>query len=583
MKALRSILRAFGSLWFAAVLLVLVLVGMACATVFEAARGAEQALEIFYRSWWFETMLALLAVNLTASVLLRYPFSKRLIGFVVTHAAILVILGGALLTKYLGTDGQVGFAEGETAEFMSLLDQATLTITNWRDDTEASIDLPSNLVRGFQAVDHPNAPILKLGDIRIGIERYLPDSESSRQVIEGTDRRLPAAIAVSLSPSGEDDATWVFANHPTQVSDMGVLFRPIGDQAQLARLLSEESPSEPDSVGVVKVTYADATFDIPVEECEDEVAALGDTGYSIRVLRYLPHAIVGANNRLENVSERPVNPAIEVEIAGTELSEKRICFARFPGFSHGEKAIEDLEVTFVANADSTPTVPLEVLRGPGGELYGRFSQAGAPVAIRPLTIGTPVETPWPNWKFAVLRHIEHAEVERSLESIEPARKERTPALLVRIEGADDSEEVWVRRHRPQQVTIDGTEYELTYLPKQASLEFALTLNRFRIGTYPGTNRPRSFESHVAFVNPASGREQSRVISMNNPTEYGGYTFYQSSYDQRSGRTFSFLSVSRDPGRPIVFAGYIAVMIGMLIVLATRIAERRRMVVREAAA
>ena len=59
MYELLLILRFVGSLWFAAVLLVLLLVGMACATVFESTHGAEQALSAFYRSWWFGGALAL--------------------------------------------------------------------------------------------------------------------------------------------------------------------------------------------------------------------------------------------------------------------------------------------------------------------------------------------------------------------------------------------------------------------------------------------------------------------------------------------------------------------------------------------
>ena len=38
---------------------------------------------------------------------------------------------------------------------------------------------------------------------------------------------------------------------------------------------------------------------------------------------------------------------------------------------------------------------------------------------------------------------------------------------------------------------------------------------------------------------------------------------------------SFLSVSRDPGQIVVFAGYIGLMIGMVMVLITRTADRRR--------
>ena len=103
-----SILRLMSSLWFAAVLLVALLAAMACATVYESMHGTERALWTFYKSWWFELLLALLAVNVAAALVVRYPFSRRQIGFFLTHSGILATLGGALVTKYAGIDGRVG-------------------------------------------------------------------------------------------------------------------------------------------------------------------------------------------------------------------------------------------------------------------------------------------------------------------------------------------------------------------------------------------------------------------------------------------------------------------------------------------
>ena len=67
----------------------------------------------------------------------------------------------------------------------------------------------------------------------------------------------------------------------------------------------------------------------------------------------------------------------------------------------------------------------------------------------------------------------------------------------------------------------------------------------------------------------------RFVGMNSPVKYGGYSLYQSSYHQEPGRTISYLSVARDPGLPIVFAGYIGVMVGMVVVLGTRMMEAKR--------
>jgi cytochrome c biogenesis protein ResB len=141
-------------------------------------------------------------------------------------------------------------------------------------------------------------------------------------------------------------------------------------------------------------------------------------------------------------------------------------------------------------------------------------------------------------------------------------------------GSSDTK--WIQKFSPWSATFGDTRYELVYGDKTVPLGFTLKLDRFEEGYYPGTSRPRSFESHVTITDPVTGRRQSRVISMNNPTDYGGYSMFQSSRKPVGQRMMSVLSVARDPGQMIVFTGYIGAMAGMLIVLGTRIADRRRM-------
>jgi len=579
MNAIRPILRAAGSLWFAGLLLLLLLVAMACATVFESLHGSERALAKFYGAWWFKTLMVLLCVNVAAAVLLRYPFSKRQVGFVVTHTAILVTLGGALLTQQLGVDGQVVVAEGQTVKFFDI-PQDRLTIVDRRSGTTAAIDLDASAFRGFQPVDHPAAPVLELGQTRIGVERYLPDTVWSRRVIEDDDPALKSAVEVSLSPSGRENLTWVFVGQAAA----SVAYRVFSDRADLERALSDEpASSRPASAGLVKVTYGDETYEIPLEDCTDRAAALGETGHSVRVLQYVPHAVVGRDRRLANAPDQRDNPAIEVEIVGPSATVRRIAFADFPGFSHASDELAEVQVTFVAPDDPAPIAPLEILEGAADELYVRFQLENRPVQVTKLSIGTPVETPWPGWKFAVLRRFAHARVEESLEPREPVEADRLPGLLLKVSTPAETAETWVQKYEPRTMLVGGTPYELIYADKRVPLGFALRLNRLHVGRYPGETMPRSYESEITTVDSLSGRERSHVVSMNHPVEHGGYTFYQTRVSEQDGRGVSVLGVSRDPGQAIVFTGYVLLMLGMATVLATRIAEQRRAARRQPAA
>jgi cytochrome c-type biogenesis protein CcsB len=84
-----------------------------------------------------------------------------------------------------------------------------------------------------------------------------------------------------------------------------------------------------------------------------------------------------------------------------------------------------------------------------------------------------------------------------------------------------------------------------------------------------------FRSRVTVSDPKSGAVFPAVIEMNHGLSYSGYRLYQSGYHETPGRDQTVLLVSRDPGEPIVFAGYVLLVAGMVTVLVTRIARHRR--------
>ncbi len=107
----------------------------------------------------------------------------------------------------------------------------------------------------------------------------------------------------------------------------------------------------------------------------------------------------------------------------------------------------------------------------------------------------------------------------------------------------------------------------------ATLPFAVHLDAFEIEYYQGTRMPAQYRSRLTVKD--GGRSASAVVEMNRELDYGGWRFFQSSYREAPGRNQTVLSVSRDPGERIVFLGYYGLVAGMLVVLATRISDRRR--------
>lgn len=108
------------------------------------------------------------------------------------------------------------------------------------------------------------------------------------------------------------------------------------------------------------------------------------------------------------------------------------------------------------------------------------------------------------------------------------------------------------------------------------LPFTLRLDSFRITYYPGTDAPEDYVSHIRVSDGVSGQNPfSASVSMNRIFTYGGYRFYQSSYDP-DGRG-SWLSVNHDPwGIGVTYAGYALLALSMLWVLLGHSGEFRRL-------
>lgn len=72
---------------------------------------------------------------------------------------------------------------------------------------------------------------------------------------------------------------------------------------------------------------------------------------------------------------------------------------------------------------------------------------------------------------------------------------------------------------------------------------------------------KNYQSKVVVTE--NGREAiRRTIEVNSPLKYGGYTFYQTGYDQNFLQ-YSVLSVVYDPGVPIIYTGLAFLALGFI--------------------
>jgi len=88
---------------------------LAVGTIFESLRGAEAARAVYYAPWFF-ALEGLFGLNLLAALITRWPRNRFRIGFALTHASMLLILVGALMTVLFKVEGRMPIWEGQSTD-----------------------------------------------------------------------------------------------------------------------------------------------------------------------------------------------------------------------------------------------------------------------------------------------------------------------------------------------------------------------------------------------------------------------------------------------------------------------------------
>ena len=178
-----------------------------------------------------------------------------------------------------------------------------------------------------------------------------------------------------------------------------------------------------------------------------------------------------------------------------------------------------------------------------------------------LKPGQVFTTGWMDFQFRLLEFIPKA---RRIFEFSP-QKRPSENTLSAIQVSWKGEKVWVAQGAYVQFYEKDKMYALGYLNRSHPLEFPIKLLDFRVQTYQGSDKAKSYESEVEVLG------KKHIIFMNEPLKKGGYTFYQSSFeeDEEGQPVISILSVNRDPGRFVKYAGAALVILGMALLFYRR--------------
>ncbi len=333
-----------------------------------------------------------------------------------------------------------------------------------------------------------------------------------------------------------------------------------------------------------------------------------DMPYDLTVDQYLPHAepiydFVPRAGTAAPLSPdgRPMMtaPAVKVRLTGgpMKITQEYWLWTGDPGFAAFSAGPAWLELKA---ADAQPSPEGAGHKGPrltldiekdGGLSYTADSSTHELVKGRFAAKDVAGKRLDPKWRGGVsielLAYIPDAAVNTSFKPSRVLYGEMAPPAAIEVvagAGADQAK-AWLGLGSRAMLHTSGHDVEISYLKRRVILPFGVRLDRFKVDTYEGGQKPSAYSSRVTVTGgagqppaPASGGpgpgDFSQLISMNEPLVYRGITLYQASYEDAMPRPVtSILAVNRDPGRIWKYMGSLEIVIGAILLFAMKYMKR----------
>jgi len=99
-------------------LLLILGIALGVATFIEEKYDTATAQDLVYHARWFEIIFVLLVINLAGHIIRFKMFKRSKLPSLLFHVALVVIIIGAAVTRYIGFEGTMHIREGETCNFI---------------------------------------------------------------------------------------------------------------------------------------------------------------------------------------------------------------------------------------------------------------------------------------------------------------------------------------------------------------------------------------------------------------------------------------------------------------------------------
>lgn len=179
-------------------------------------------------------------------------------------------------------------------------------------------------------------------------------------------------------------------------------------------------------------------------------------------------------------------------------------------------------------------------------------------ATLPIKIG--VEQAFDEFKITILKYVPDFIVDMQTHEVSSRSNEpRNPAILVAVNGPSYQNHRWLFAKFPDFIMHTKDSQSTGPSPLQIVYQDHGVMEPRAMPTGP----IKSFKSTLQLVEGDTVVGE-RIVEVNHPFQYKGYTLYQSGYNP-TDLSYTSLQVVKDPGVPVVYAGFSLMIVGLFIV------------------
>jgi hypothetical protein len=280
--------------------------------------------------------------------------------------------------------------------------------------------------------------------INIKVNKYIPDLKWE---FEGINEPNGGAV-VSLKITGDNlnQEMWLDSSDPLRQSISspigGVALNSLYDPNTLSALVEELPVAK--AFGVIWVWPNDSNIPYEFVARPSHTVEIPNSKYKLHVSQYMHHYSVDTETgKVQNLSDKPVNPAVKIKIEGVEKSVEQWLWSKHKS-PHSEKKLP-LRMKFADFDVRTSDGHYCLAAAPGAEPRLFFSKKGK-IQSTKVESGKPYSFTNKNYSFSIDKIMTGARLRKYWKN--NSEKVLHPAIIATIDDKDSKQETVLEFNQP---------------------------------------------------------------------------------------------------------------------------------------